>query len=147
MTTVTPTTTGRRGRRAATASATSNAPRFLKGLWNTVWLLGVPLLVGFYVNQVAGGAWGAVPAPWLAGDSGTTGPSIAGGLAVVFTFVVCVVMHRKQLDLPLGLLPLAGALVAHFATYFVVGVVAWYGVVAGLAIGVVVVLMRRRQGR
>lgn len=142
MTTITPSTTTRRRGRTTTASPSSAAARCVQRNWLAVWFVVVPLLVGFYVNQVAGDAWSAIPAPWLGGDPAAAGPNIAGLVAVVACFVLCLVMHRKHVDLPLGLLPIVGAVIASFT----VGI-AWYGAVAGLAVGAVVVLVRRRQGR
>lgn len=142
MTTITPSTPTRRRARTTTASPSSAAVRCLERNWLAAWFVVVPLLVGSYVNQVAGDAWSAVPAPWLGGDPAAAGPNIAGLVAVVACFVLCLVMYRKHVDLPLGLLPIVAAVIAGFT----VGV-AWYGAVAGLVIGVGVVFMRRRQGR
>ena len=110
-----------------------------RAAWTIVWLLALPMLVGYYVVMQGGDVWGVIPAFWLDDPAAVFLP-VAPAMAVVSTFAVCLVMQRKQLDLPFGLLPMLGAAVAYYAD-----LAGWIGLLGGLAVGAVVFIARRRR--
>lgn len=139
MTLLNPNPNANARRRSTSAGTGSAVTHGIRRVWEVVWLLVVPLLVAVAVDMQVGAAWGSIPAFWL--DGGQAGPPIAGTLAVLAAFSICLVLHRLHADLLLGVLPVGAAIAAHVG--FGGSPAGWIGAVVGLAVGALVWHRRR----
>lgn len=92
MTTIDRSMSSRRRGRSTTSGGRGR--RIVRAAWAVAFLVVVPALAGYYVDQQAGNAWGAIPAFWLAGDPTPTAVNTAAGLAFLVAAAGCALLYR-----------------------------------------------------